>query len=682
MNLLLAILVLFGAQDLPGAKPRRQIPAVKVLSIRPERGEIKPGETLKVAFDLEIPETWHIYPAGKKPIFGLPTVFKFDQWDVAGMIDEPRLKSVTEPGVGEIEYHEGKITLTVPVTLKGGVPAGPLTASGSIKYQICDPKICHENTTAFSFPIRVDQGSTASSHQDSPAVKILSASASKAEVAPGDVFVISVEAQIPEGWHIYPTTPTESGIPTSFDFGGLETAGKIIEPKPSVHPAQDGEPAYEFHVGKVRFEIPVRVKPGTPPGAQSVKGRMRYQLCDPKICLPPAETALTVQLSVAPGAATSAGAQNAAAQAATRELEKEGLWGFFLLAMGGGLLSLIMPCVYPLIPITITYFVKQGAGSRARSLLLSAAYALGIILVFTVVGFLFSLFLGAAGARKFAADARVNIGVALLFFWFTFSLFGLYEITLPSWLTGSLTGKQRSGIGGAFILGGLFSVVTFTCTIPIAATILAVAASSAGEHRFIGLLAMLVYSTTMAVPFFILGLFPGMMTGVRKSGGDWLHTVKVTAGFAELALALFYLAKADQVSGWGVLTRPVMISVWVAVLVVMSFYLLRVFQLKGDEPDPEPSSGEGATARRQVGIARMLIALFFAVNAVFVGSGFSGRTLGVWDIVLPVNTEPALFAGGGSALTSREPFYDNLPDALAEARKVGKPVFVEFTGVT
>jgi thiol:disulfide interchange protein DsbD len=165
---------------------------------------------------------------------------------------------------------------------------------------------------------------------------------------------------------------------------------------------------------------------------------------------------------------------------------------------------------------------------------------------------------------------------------------------------------------------------------------------------------------------------------VRKGSGGWLHTVKVTAGFAEFALALFYLAKADQVSGWGVLTRPVMLSVWVAVLALMAFYLLRVFQLQGDETDPEPSADGGPPMRRQVGVVRMLIALFLIVNAVYVGSGFSGRTLGLWDIVLPVNVEATTAVNGGP----REKTIDSLPEAEAEAKRTGKPVFVEFTGVT
>src|SRR6185436_10881091 len=558
-------------------KPKKEKPTVQVTAVRPEKAEVRPGEVVKVAFDLEIPKTWHIYAAGKKPLFGNPTVFKFENAEIAGKIEEPPLSLKKEEGVGDIDYHEGKITITVPVKLKAA--GGTVDVKGKIEYQICDPNVCVDNSTPISFKMTVIAEAGAEPSAGPPDAKVLSVKPSKTEIKVGETVTVAVEVGIPKNWHIYPAAPTTTGTPTSFEFPGFELAGKVEEPKPSVEPAKGRVEAYDYHEGNVTFKVPLRLKDGAKPGALSVKGKISYQLCDPKICLPPADAAAEFAVTVQEGKAPT----NAATQAATQELEKSGLAGFFLLAIGGGLLSLVMPCVYPLIPITITYFVKQGAGSRAKSLLLSGAYAIGIVLVFTAVGFLFSIFLGAAGARNFASNAWVNIGVALLFFWFTFSLFGLYEITLPSWLTGSLTGKQRSGVGGAFILGGLFSVVTFTCTIPIAATILAVASSSAGEQRFIGLLAMLIYSVTMAVPFFILGLFPALLTGVRKGSGDWLHTVKVTAGFAEFALALFYLAKADQVSGWGMLTRPVMISVWVAVLALMAFYLLRVFQLKGDE---------------------------------------------------------------------------------------------------
>jgi thiol:disulfide interchange protein DsbD len=671
MHAFLAILLLLSGQDLSLPKKKKEKPVVQVVAIRPEKTDVRPGEVVKVAFDLEIPKTWHIYPVAIKTALGKATTFTFENAEVAGKIEEPAPLLKKEEGLGEIDYHEGRITFTVPMKLKA--PGGTVDVKGKIDYQICDPNVCVDNATPIRFKMTVLAEAGATPGAD-PDAKVLSVKPSKTEIKAGEPFTVAVEVGIPKNWHIYPTTPTTTGTPTSFEFPGFELAGKVEEPKPSVQPAKGRVEAYEYHESTVTFKVPLRLKDGAKPGALNVKGKITVQLCDPQICLPPSDASVEFPVTVQEGKAPT----NAATQAATQELEKSGLWGFFLLAIGGGLLSLVMPCVYPLIPITITYFVKQGAGSRGKSLLLSGAYAIGIVLVFTVMGFLFSLFVGAAGARNFASDWRVNVGVAALFFWFTFSLFGLYEITLPSWLTGSLTGKQRSGVGGAFILGGLFSVVTFTCTIPIAATILAVAASSAGEQRFIGLLAMLVYSVTMAIPFFILGLFPALLTGVRKGSGGWLHTVKVTAGFAEFALALFYLAKADQVSGWGVLTRPVMLSVWVAVLALMAFYLLRVFQLQGDETDPEPSADGGPPMRRQVGVVRMLIALFLIVNAVYVGSGFSGRTLGLWDIVLPVNVEATTAVNGGP----REKTIDSLPEAEAEAKRTGKPVFVEFTGVT
>ncbi|HTF56043.1 MAG TPA: cytochrome c biogenesis protein CcdA, partial [Planctomycetota bacterium] len=282
------------------------------------------------------------------------------------------------------------------------------------------------------------------------------------------------------------------------------------------------------------------------------------------------------------------------------------------------------------------------------------AYALGIIIVFTGIGFLFSVLLGADGPRIFAASPWVNMAVGLLFFWFAFSLFGLYEINLPSWLTGSLANKQRSGVGGAFILGSLFSVVTFTCTIPFAANILTVAASSGAGNKFAGLVGMLIYSATMAAPFFVLGIFPSLLKEVPKSGG-WLHTVKVTAAFGELALALMYFAKADQVTETGILTRSVMIAVWVAVLAVMALYLLGFFRMKEDGP-PGP-----------VGLPRTLIALSFGVLAVYMSSGFSGQALGAVDFLLPARAAEG---------------FQNYDEALAEAKRSGKPLFVEFTGYT
>jgi thiol:disulfide interchange protein DsbD len=540
-----------------------------------------------------------------------------------------------------------------------------------------------DGATPFSVPLAVQAGAAGLTQEnDIPPVKILSAKALKTEVKVGETFVLAVEVEIPQGWHIYPTYPTTTGELTAVEFPGVESAGKAEEPKAKVHPAEGIEKAYEYHDGTVTFKFPLRLKSDAKPGPLELNGQLSYQICNPKKCAP-TKTPVSFKITVLEGKVVPSPAEqgDAAQRRAQGVLEERGYLGFLLLAVGGGLISLVMPCVYPIIPITITYFIKQGGGSRGKSLFLSSAYSAGIILAFTGIGFVFSLLTGEDGARVFAANVWVNIAVALLFLWFAFSLFGLYEISLPSWLVTGATGQRRQGAGGAFILGVLFSVVTFTCTIPIAATILAVAASAGAGNRFAGFIAMLAYSGTMALPFFLLGLFPNLLTGVRKSGGDWLHTVKVTMGFAELALALVYLAKADVVSGWGILTRPLMIAIWVTVLIFMALYLLRVFQIKGDETDPAPTEAEGQPpARRQVGIARMLIAMGLGVLAVVFATGFSGRALGQLDILLPPNLD-SLTAGVGSSGPA-ERAIGTYAGALEEGRKTGKPIFLEFTGVT
>jgi thiol:disulfide interchange protein DsbD len=677
------------AQDLPGAKkPGSEKPSVKVLAIRPEKADVAPGEAVKVAFDLEIPNRWHIYAAGKKPLFGLPTKFKFDNAELAGAIEEPPLKIVNEPGIGDLDFHEGKITVTVPVKLKGDVKPGPVTVTGKMTYQICDPNVCVDNFTPISFDLKAVAAAALpgltppSAPADEPTVK-LTITPSKSEVQIGEVFVVSVEFQIPAGWHIYPTTPTTTGEVTQLELKGAETAGKPEGPPTKTHPAEKSQPAYEYYDGTVTLKYPFRLPAGAKPGPIELTGKLSYQLCDPKTCVP-TRVPETVKLTVKEGGAAAVPPVDALPPAAKgpRELQ-EGLIKFLLIAIGGGLASLLQPCVFPLLPVTITYFIKQGAGSRSKSIFLSAVYAAGLIVSFTTIGIAFSLALGPDGARVFATNMWVNILVGLLFLWFAFSLFGLYDISLPSWLVGSLTNKQRQGAGGSFILGTLFSVVTFTCTVPIAGLILAASASSDAHTRFMGILGMLVYSSVMAIPFIVMGVFPSLITTVRKSSGDWLHTVKVTMGFIELAVALFYLSKADTVSGWGVLTRWVMISVWVAALGFTILYLLRVFQLKGDEADPAPAEDGSAPhpVRRQIGIARMLVALFFGIVAVSFASGYDGRALGWLDGILPPNTEPAKSAGGGGS-EAREEVFSSYAAALAEAKKIGKPIFLEFTGVT
>jgi thiol:disulfide interchange protein DsbD len=464
-----------------------------------------------------------------------------------------------------------------------------------------------------------------------PVIEIRGVRPDREGVRVGETFRIAFDLEVPAGYHVYPAGRSRfRKKPTTFQSEAFEPAGEAEEPSPRRH--KDPFDEYDYHEGRVTISVPVRLKPGPAPGPLQVEGKAVYEMCNEEQCVA-GSTPFSFKVTVLEGAV----------RAADPEYESRGLLGLILLGILGGVISLIMPCTYPLVPITITYFVKQAAGSRAHGLWLSTLYSLGIVLSFTGIGFLLSMFLGAGGARMFAANPWVNIVVGVLFLWFTGSLFGWYEIQLPFGLGTKLAGGPRKGSGGAFILGLLFSVVTFTCTIPIAATILSIAA---GQHRMAALLAMVAYSVTMAVPFFLMGLFPGMVKEVPKSGG-WLHTVKVTMAWVELALAVFYFSKADQSWGFGILSRPLMVGAWVGVSLVAAVYLLGMF-------------------RTRPAVVRSVFAALFLAFGGYVASGFGGRSLGFLEILVPPPTV----------------HNTTLPEAMARAREKGLPLFAEFTGVT
>jgi len=652
MTLRLTLLLTFLLA--PAVRAQEEDPAsvqhAKIASAKAEPATVKPGETFTLVFKLQMMPEWHIYSANGTYS---PTEWAFapgTPLERAGSIDEskPRHHRVSlgkdDDGKEEFleyDYHEVEATFRVPVKLAADAKPGTLKIAGKVTGQECDPKVCIPFDLDFSTEITV-VGATAAApvpgQDEDPAAtehtRILSTAVEPANPKVGETFHLVFKIRIAPKWHIY--SPNGTYSPTVWEFKGLplERVGKVDEPKPQHHHEVLGPGIiedYDFHEGDITFRVPVRLTGEAKPGPLKIAGAMVGQECDPNVCVP-FNLAFGADITVVEGGV-----------AVDTEYEQHGFFGLVLLGILGGLVSLIMPCTYPLIPITLTYFVKQAHGSRRHGLVLSSVYSLGIILSFTGLGFVLTLLMGAGGAREFAADPWVNIVVALLFLWFTGSLFGWYEIKLPFGLGEKLVSSQRSGAGGAFILGLLFSIVTFTCTIPIAGTILTIAA---GQHRFAALMAMLFYSITMALPFFLMGLFPATIREIPRSGG-WLQTTKITMAWVELALAGFYLSKADQTWEVGFLNRPVMLVLWIAVSLVVAAYLLGLLKIR-------PS------------VARVGFALVFLVFGGYMAYGFSGKPLGLLEIIVP----PPPFQG------------TTLPEALEEAKKINKPVFAEFTGVT
>ena len=247
--------------------------------------------------------------------------------------------------------------------------------------------------------------------------------------------------------------------------------------------------------------------------------------------------------------------------------ESTNVWGFIWLALTLGALSLLTPCVFPMIPITVSYFTNHSAGDRGKALRLASVYSLGIIATFTLLGMLLAIFVGAAGINLFAANPWINLLITAIFLLFAFNLFGAYEITIPTGVLTKLDRFTRSkegeggGVVGALLMGLTFTLTSFTCTSPFVGTILV--SASQGNWKM-PLLGMLAFSTVFALPFFVLALVPQLVSRLPRAGG-WMNSVKVTMGFLEVAAAMKFLSNVDLIWKWGIFTRTAVLAIWIAI---------------------------------------------------------------------------------------------------------------------
>ncbi len=340
---------------------------------------------------------------------------------------------------------------------------------------------------------------------------------------------------------------------------------------------------------------------------------------------------------------------------------------FFWLAISAGAFALITPCVFPMIPITASFFAKHGGDSRQAALKNAVLFGGGIIGTFTAVGLATSVLVGAAGMSRFAASPWVNLAIAAMFAIFAFNFFGFYEIRVPSGLLTRLdrvTRDRTSSRGlGAVLMGGTFAVTTFTCTAPFVGTLLVLASQGQWQQPVMGLL---LFSTTFAVPFFFLALTPRVLGKLPRSGG-WLNSVKVVLGLIELGAALKFVSNADLVLGWGIFSRQVVLASWAVLCGVIAVYLLLALM----RPHPIAAS----------------LAAGFTVFGIWLGLGLDGRPLGEVEPFLPPRAEDT--PAGALAMAQRGEereglhwYQNDLDGALAAARAGGNRVFIDFTGYT
>ena len=263
-----------------------------------------------------------------------------------------------------------------------------------------------------------------------------------------------------------------------------------------------------------------------------------------------------------------------------------------MVAFIAGLAALLTPCVFPMIPITVSFFSKFSEVSLRRSAIMAGVYAVSIIGTFTLLGIVVSAIFGAVGMQAISSSAWFNIFLTALLFVFAFNLFGLFEIMVPSWLINrssskeqelkSADGSLRHQLAGVFFMALTFTLVSFTCTVAFIGIVLAEAAKGEWFYPTVG---MLSFATAFSIPFFLLAMFPSWADKLRGKAGDWMVAVKVTLGFLEFAAAFKFLSNVDLLWGWGWVTRPFVLTIWAAVFATAGLYLLRVFTLPHSDED-------------------------------------------------------------------------------------------------
>lgn len=358
--------------------------------------------------------------------------------------------------------------------------------------------------------------------------------------------------------------------------------------------------------------------------------------------------------------------------------EKDSLWLIFILSFGGGLLALLTPCVFPMIPMTVSFFTKQSK-TKAQGIRKAFLYAIFIILIYEILGVLVSQLAGADALNAMATNPWVNITFFVLFLVFAISFFGAFEITLPSsWVNKADKQADKGGLIGIFFMALTLALVSFSCTGPIVGSVLVQSAAGGLSGPMI---AMLGFSLALALPFGLFAAFPGWLNSLPQSGG-WLNTVKVVLGFIEVALALKFLSNADLVMQWHILERELFLSIWIAVFLMLFIYLLGKIQFPHDSPVQKLSVGRGIFAMIVLGFTVYLIPGIWGAPLKLISGfpppltyaespyGIHGHAPDVAD-----GWPETTFAHGHGINTIRD-YYD----ALEYAKTVDKPLLLDFTG--
>ncbi|MDD2529609.1 MAG: cytochrome c biogenesis protein CcdA [Bacteroidales bacterium] len=526
---------------------------------------------------------------------------------------------------------------------------------------------------------------------------------------------LQLRVKLGEGWHIYSQHTKGTELPIVFEFeksNDYIRMGNVVEPKSIAEYDKYAKDTTRHFEGTVVFRQKIKVR-----GEKDfkVKGNVNFQLCEKGSCIPPEDVAFSFDVKGNPKAAqmeevaveqepeteTTTQAQATTltqtpttTQADGDENKDSSMLMIFLISLGAGLLTLVTPCVFPMVPMTISFFMK-GKKSRKQGLKEAFFFGGSIIFMFAVLGLALTLLLGKDAMYIISTHWLPNILFFVIFMLFAFSFFGMFEITLPSsWINKSDKNADKGGYLGAFFIALTTVLVSFSCTGPIlGAALMGVASSSTNSLVF--LISMIGFSLGFALPFTLLAMFPQMLSKMKS--GSWLNTTKIVFGFLEIALGLKFLSMADLSANWGLLDRETYLVLWIIIFTLLGFYLLGKLKFKGDSD------------LQQIGVGRLFLSIITFSFALYMLPGLWGAPLkAISGYVPPMTTQDfniersiienadkvSVGEANPNSLPANRKYADqlhfptgfdgffDLEEAKAYAKQVGKPLFIDFTGKT
>jgi len=549
----------------------------------------------------------------------------------------------------------------------------------------------------------------------------------------GNIATLMFKAEIQSGWHLYDTKLPDGGpVKTSIHFADSTLFSFVGEQRKTPAPTEIFDKTFNmklsYFTNQVVIAQQIKLKSADP---VVVKGTVEFMSCNDETCTPPVEVDFSFKLNAksdksvlkadvevsspespsmpttstvaatpsVPTAPTMNGTpvESPSVVVPAQTPKSENLFLFLIISFLAGLAAILTPCVFPMIPMTVSFFMNSG-GSKLKSRLYAAFYGFSIIVIYTIVGSVVAVVFGPGAANWLSTHWLPNLIFFAVFMLFAFSFFGMFEIVLPGWLVNK-SDKQvdKGGFMGSFFMALTLVLVSFSCTGPIVGAILV---QSAGGQVLKPIVGMFGFSLAFALPFTLFALFPGWLNNLPKSGG-WLNSVKVVLGFLELALGLKFLSVADQTYHWGILDREVYLAIWIVIFTLLGFYLLGKLKFAHD------------SEVKSVSVPRLLMAIFSFTFVVYLVPGMFGAPLKAISGYLPPQTthdfdlhqiirdEIKLAAphaigqaavGTGDALCEKPKYSDflKLPHGLDGyfdyqqgmdcARKQNKPVFIDFTG--